>query len=263
VIDLHCHILPGVDDGATDLTESEAALGRMYEQGIRGIVVTPHIQASILLRPGEAEAASLLLDEAWKSLLELGRDRHPDLSLHRGAELMLDHPNPDLKQSWLRLAGTRFVLVEFLGMLIPPRATDVLAALVRSDFVPVIAHPERYRNAGDDCRDALGWREVGARLQVNCGSLLGGYGPEACRRAWRLLEAASVDYLASDYHARGGYPVGECRRALQEEGANAQFDLLLCTNPARLLENLDPLDVPPTDPRLSPWKKLVKRSRFW
>lgn len=263
LIDLHCHLLAGVDDGAANAAEAGAALRIMYEQGVRGIVVTPHVQASALLRQGEQVRQAALLDEAWRSLHEIGRTRYPDLALHRGVELMLDNPAPDLSEPWLKLAGTRFVLVEFLGMLIPPRATEALADLVRAGVVPVIAHPERYRNTASDGRDARAWREAGARLQVNCGSLLGGYGPEACQKAWSLLETASVDYLGSDFHARGGYPVRECKVALEEEGAAAQFDLLFCTNPARLLEGLDPLEVPPTDPRLSPWKKLMKRGRFW
>lgn len=262
MIDLHCHLLPGVDDGATDLLEADAALRRMYDQGVRGIVVTPHVQASSLIRLGEPEHTAARLGEAWSSLVHLGR-RIPDLALYRGVELMLDQPHPLLDASWLRLAGTRFVLVEFLGMLVPPRATEVLAELARGGFVPVVAHPERYRNASADCREALAWRETGARLQVNCGSLVGGYGPEACRRAWTLLETASVDYLASDYHARGRYPLQESRQALLAEDAADQFELLFSTNPARLLEDADPLELGPVQPRLSPWKKLVRRGKFW
>lgn len=263
LIDFHCHILPGVDDGAVDLAEAERAVERMYEQGARAIVVTPHVQASTLLREEEAASAESLLDEAWKALVGMSAERHPDLNLHRGTELMLDHPNPHLNLDWVRLGGTQFVLVEFLGMLIPPRVADVLASLVEQGYTPVVAHPERYRNVAETSRDARVWREAGARLQVNCGSLLGMYGPDPCRRAWSLLESASVDYLASDYHARGTYPVEACRRVLQEEGATAQLDLLLCTNPARLLEGLAPEEVPPTDERPSPWKRLIRRGKFW
>lgn len=263
MIDLHCHVLPGVDDGALDIDESADAIDRMYRQGIRGIVVSPHVASSALFRMEEREAIEQRLADAWAALQALRDRSFPDLRLHRGTELMLDHPSPDLNPDWLRLGGTRFVLVEFLGMMIPPRAGDVLAGLVRGGYVPVIAHPERYRNAAPDCGEARAWRESGARLQVNCGSLLGGYGPDAEKRAWSLLQSGSADYLASDYHTRGTYPLGESARALERVGASPQFALLFSTNPARLLDGQDPLDVPPTDPRLSAWKRIVRRGRFW
>ncbi len=262
MIDFHCHILPGVDDGAGDPEESAAAIERMYAQGIREIIVSPHVSSSALFRLEEREALETGLEAAWDSLQRL-RERHPDLRLHRGAELMLDHPGPDLGVDWLRLAGTRFILVEFLGMMIPPRAADVLGTIIQRGYVPVIAHPERYRNASPDCREARAWRAAGARLQVNCGSLLGGYGADAERRAWSLLRTGSADYLASDYHARGTYPVAECGRVLNSVGAALQFELLMSTNPARLLEGLDPVEVPPAEPPLPAWKRFVRRGRFW
>jgi protein-tyrosine phosphatase len=263
MIELHCHVLPGVDDGAADGSESGVALGRMYEQGVRQVIVTPHVNSSFLLRPKSRAVVSESLDEAWVTLLAVRDANFPDLALHRGSELMLDHPQPDLSFDWVRLAGTRFVLVEFPGMSIPPRAADALAGLVASGYVPVIAHPERYWNAGPECADAVGWRSAGARLQVNCGSLLGQYGREAARRARHLLRAGAVDYLASDYHARGEYPVEQCRRVFTEEGCGDQSELLLCTNPARLLEGENPLDVPPVALPESKWQRLPGIRRFW
>lgn len=263
MIDLHNHLLPGVDDGAVDIAESRAALERMYDQGVRALAVTPHVRASSLFKTTARKRIVALLEGAWNSLVDLGKSDFPDLRLFLGTELMLDHPNPDLAPEWVRLAGTRYVLVEFPGMLIPPRAVDALSTIVEHGYTPVVAHPERYRNATADCDQAQSWREVGARLQVNCGSLLGFYGGDATRRAWSLIEAGSVDYLASDYHARGRLPIEECRRLLDEEGAGAQSELLLRTNPARLLEGLDPLEVPPTGQRTPRWKRLVRKGLFW
>jgi protein-tyrosine phosphatase len=203
------------------------------------------------------------LDEAWTAVVELCAAKYPDLILHRGAELMLDHPNPDLGLDWIRLAGTRFVLLEFPGLMIPPRAVEALSPLVQSGYTPVMAHPERYRNSSQSCAEAMEWKGAGARLQVNCGSLLGHYGSPAVQRARHLLQQGAVNYLASDYHARGPYPLRECQRVLEDAGCSDQSTLLLCTNPARLLEGLDPLDVPPIDPSESFWKKLAGLRRFW
>ncbi len=263
MIDFHCHILPGVDDGAADQEECRAAIGRMHAQGVRDIVVSPHLASSALLRMEERERIERDLKSGWDTLRLIGATHFPDLRFYRGAELMLDHPNPHLELDWVRIAGTRSVLVEFLGMMIPPRAADVLAAMIRRGYVPVVAHPERYRNASLDCREARAWRDAGARLQVNCGSLLGGYGLDAEKRAWSLLQLSAVDYLASDYHARGPYPLTACEQALKSVGAGDQFAILMNTNPSRLLNNLDPVAVPPIDPPVPAWKKLLYKARFW
>ena len=128
---------------------------------------------------------------------------------------MLDTPSPDLSDARLRLGGTRFTLVEFPFMVIPPNGPRALFELKMAGWAPVLAHPERYGNASAEFGDAEEWRRVGAHLQVNCGSLLGRYGAKAQQLAWGLLERGWVDYLSSDYHARGTCPVAECRRALQ------------------------------------------------
>lgn len=263
MIDLHCHLLSGVDDGAPDVAATKASIERMARQGVTGFVVTPHVSTMELLRSSGAERVATALDAAWAVMAELRATDFPDLSIGRGTELMLDHPSPDLSPDWVRLAGTKFVLIEFPGMMIPPRATEALAPLVAAGYVPVIAHPERYRNASADCAEAIQWRQTGARLQVNCGSLLGHYGSGAARRARCLLEQGAADYLASDYHARGPYPAEASRKVLESAGAAEQFDLLLCTNPARLLDGLDPLEVAPVDPPASPWRKLVGMRRIW
>lgn len=263
MIDLHCHLLSGVDDGAPDLAATRASIERMIESGVTGFVVTPHVNTMELLRPSGAKRVAAALDEAWAAITEIGAAEFPQLTIRRGTELMLDHPSPDLSPDWVRLAGTRFVLIEFPGLMIPPRATEALAPLVADGYVPVMAHPERYRNASSDCAEAIAWRQTGARLQVNCGSLVGQYGTGATRRARLLLEHGVVDYLSSDYHTRGAYPVEASRKVLESAGAAEQTELLLCTNPARLLQNLDPIEVAPVSPPESPWRKLVGMRRIW
>ncbi len=263
MIDLHCHLLSGVDDGASDLAATKDSIERMVRQGVTGFVVTPHVSTMELLRPSGPQRIASALDVAWAAINELRDAEFPDLTILRGTELMLDHPSPDLSLAWVRLAGTRFVLIEFPGRLSPPRAAEALAPLVAAGFVPVMAHPERYRNARADCAEAIEWRKTGARLQVNCGSLLGHYGSSTTQRARCLLEQGAADYLASDYHARGPYPVEATRKVLESVGAAEQLELLLCTNPARLLDDLDPVEVAPVDPPASPWRKLVGMRRIW
>lgn len=257
MIDLHGHQLPGVDDGAPDLAATRRAIDRMLAQGVGGFVATPHVRATGLLADGGPERVAMKLDPAWAALTELCATEYPDLVVHRGAEVMLDHPLPDLSPDWVRLAGTRFALVEFPSMMIPPRSVDALISLTRAGFTPVVAHPERYRNASLNGAEAIAWKRAGALLQVNCGSLLDNYGSEATQRARRLLSLGAVDCLAGDYHCRGPYPIDECRRILQESGAADEAEALLSINPARLLDGLDPVEVPPIQLSDTRWKVLA------
>jgi len=249
--DIHCHLLPGVDDGAVDLDDAMTGLQAVFDAGVRQIVLTPHLRVSALVR---ANGVDPVANEA-EGLRVAAASRFPDLMLARGSEVMLDLPHADLSLPWLRLGGSRFVLVEFAGFWIPPRSLAALKVLVESGYVPVMSHPERYENAQREGREAIAWREAGMRLQVNCGSLLGHYGPIARDRAWHLLAAGVVDCLASDYHGRGPYPVGECVRLLEVAGGGQQARQLMGINPGRMVQGADPVDV---DPLARP-ESLIRR----
>lgn len=244
MIDFHNHLIPGVDDGAASLDESRAALEAYRAQGVESVVATPHLKASLAQTPEALEAYLAQVDAAWDGLQALAAAEFPGVRLARGFEVMLDTPAPRLADPRLRLAGTSFVLVEFPFMSVPPNAENTLFELKVAGWTPVIAHPERYANADAEGRGAAGWKRVGALLQVNAGSVLGKYGPEARSRAWNLLGQGLADFVASDYHARGTLHLGPCREALSGAGGEAQAALLMDDNPARLLAGEAPLPVP-------------------
>jgi protein-tyrosine phosphatase len=261
VIDFHSHLVPGVDDGASDLEQSRAALAVMRDQGIRALVTTPHIQASLVSQPAELEAYLGRVDHAFAQLQALARADFPDLRVERGHEVMLDTPAPDVSDPRLRLAGTSFVLVEFPYMTVPPGAAQVLFELKLAGWQPVIAHPERYANVETDLSGCEEWRRVGGLLQVNGGSLLGRYGKPAQDVAWHLLRRGMADYLSSDFHARGTLHAAGVRDALEREGGAEQARLLMNENPARLLEGKPPRPVPPLERPRSLWRRLAGRFR--
>lgn len=260
MIDFHNHLIPGVDDGASDAAQSRAALEAFRAQGVDRVVCTPHVSGDATRRPGELVQVLGALDRGWAELAAVAAG-FPDMQVMRGAEVMLDTPEPDLSDPRLRLAGTRFVLVEFPFMVIPPNGPRALFDLKMAGWSPVLAHPERYANAQESLDDAEEWRRVGALLQVNCGSLLGKYGDRAHRLAWGLLERGWADYLSSDYHARGTCPVAECRGELERRGAAEQAVLLTETNPARLLAGQAPLPVPPAAARRPLWRRVLGLER--
>lgn len=244
MIDFHNHLIPAVDDGAADDDEARAGLEAMHAQGITTVVCTPHVSGALTRDAGALARRLDEIDAGWQALRRAA-EGGPEVALHRGAEVMLDTPEPDLSDPRLRLAGTRFVLVEFPFMSVPPNAPNAIFDLKMKGWVPVLAHPERYGNAAADLSDAEQWRQVGALLQVNAGSLAGRYGERPQRLAWGLVERGWADYLSSDFHARGRVHTAAAVAELDRRGAAGQRRRMTEENPARLLAGEAPLPVPP------------------
>ncbi|HEV7590436.1 MAG TPA: CpsB/CapC family capsule biosynthesis tyrosine phosphatase [Longimicrobium sp.] len=261
MIDFHNHVLPGVDDGAADLPEALAALEAFAAQGVDTVVATPHLSGADTLHPAALERALARVDAAWEELGRAAARALPGVRLARGAEVMLDVPTPDLSDPRVRLAGTRFVLVEFPFMAVPPHAAGALLGLREAGWHPVLAHPERYVNAAVSLADAAEWRRAGAALQVNAGSLLGRYGEGPRRIAWGLVERGWADYLCSDFHARGRCATAEAAAALLRAGGEPQARRLTVENPARLLADRPPLPVAPLRPRAPLWRRVFRPGR--
>jgi protein-tyrosine phosphatase len=243
IVYFHNHLLPGVDDGAQTVEEALLALQAFAADGVRAVIVTPHVDASQTMRPSELAVRLAELDEAWEKLKPLAEQA--GVRVERGVELLLDVPEPDLSDARLRLAGGRFLLMEFPFMMIPPQSARAVGAIAAAGYKPIIAHPERYVGFASQVELAAEWKASGAFLQVNGGSLLGRYGAEPRRLAFELLERGWVDYLCSDYHARGPTLVNEYRALLESNNALEQSYTLTETNPARLLDGLAPLPVFP------------------
>lgn len=259
VIDFHSHLIPGVDDGASDLAQTRSALELLRAQGVRTVIMTPHMRGSLTIRTEEAAEYLARIDQAWEQVRTLRDAEFPDLRVERGMEVMLDNPTLDLSDPRVRLAGTGFVLLEFPFMTIPPNAVAALFQVKMAGWTPVIAHPERYANLDESLADVEEWCRIGAFLQVNSGSLLGRYGSREKGIAWALLERGLAHYLSSDYHARGRCAVAESRAEMERRGAGEQMRLLTEINPARLLDGAPPLPVPPIRrPRWS-WSWLLGR----
>lgn len=258
-VDIHSHLVPGVDDGAPTLDDALESVGRMAALGIRTILTTPHFDASLLSVPAGEERIEEV-EAAFQSLVEAAAARHPDVRLLRGFEIMLDEPSPDLSDARVRMAGTSSVLVEWPSMEVPPGTPEVLARLRSRGWRPIVAHPERYRRADDVVALGEAWREAGAVLQVNHASLTGGYGSRAERAAWSLLEAGLVDCLASDHHGRPHLPLQltEVVDRLEALDAGEQMKMLVRTNPLRLVEDEDPLPVRPVRMGRG-WRERIRR----
>ncbi|MCG6957416.1 MAG: hypothetical protein LJF04_15610 [Gemmatimonadetes bacterium] len=262
--DIHSHLVPAVDDGARSLDDTLASVELMKERGIRKILTTPHLDGTLTLDRTRLEERLAEVDEAFERAAAAVGRRFPDVEFRRGHEVMLDDPDVDLSDPRVRLAGTRFVLIEWPRLHLPPGTSQVLRRIDDEGFASIVAHPERY--VGMDLHVAGAWRDAGAYLQVNYGSLVGRYGRDARRFALALMRRGWADYLASDYHGRPDRDLYHAEawdslEALDGDDALAQMCL---TNPARVFRDEEPLPVPPLPPERGFWAKVkgILRQEF-
>jgi protein-tyrosine phosphatase len=264
ITDFHSHLIPGVDDGAQNPADSAAALARFRAEGATQIITTPHFMGSLTLDRSHGEQRLAEIDAGWEQLRAVVESDAARMGtamrVERGVEVMLDVPDPDLTDDRLRLSGGPFALVEYPMLRLPPvNAEFALSGLRARGWIPVVAHPERYRNLDPTLADLARFRGAGAFLQMNAGSLFGDYGKTAAGHARRILLAGEADYVASDYHARGEPGMQRFVGAMADAGFSEQAELLTVTNPGRLLAGEPPLAVPPIQPRQesrSLWERL-------
>lgn len=232
MIDLHTHLLPGVDDGSRSIADSLPVIAAFREGGVTAIACTPHLEASRM------KAAPV---EAHRQLLrELQQAAGPAPRLLSGWEIMIDAPGGDYTDPRLHLGDSNAVLVEFMRTNIPAGADDELWRIRTSGVVPVVAHPERYWGCTVERVEA--WRRYGAVIQLDVSALL------ASRRvsdlAAELLARGLADIVASDTHIDQRSLVAG-RAWLTEYGSPEIATLLTAENPRRVLAGEEMLPVPP------------------
>ncbi|MES2180455.1 MAG: CpsB/CapC family capsule biosynthesis tyrosine phosphatase [Gemmatimonadota bacterium] len=232
MIDIHCHLLPGVDDGSQSVEQSLPVLDRFAADGVEVLVLTPHLTVTqIPTAPWERNLAIL---EELKTVAPRS------LELRLGWEIMLDEPGGDLRPAHLHLGGSRAVLVEFPHMRVPITAGDELYRIRCSGVVPVLAHPERYHGCTLDLVEE--WRHAGAVIQMDTGGLLG-RGPKS-KLSRALVEEGLCDLFSSDNHG-DSRSLATARDWLLEVSTQEHADLLTHTNAARLLAGEPVLAAPP------------------
>ena len=241
-LDFHNHVIPGVDDGAPTIEASLSALAVMKAQGIRHIIASPHLRASAVPHQHDPDGYFERVNAAWQRLIAASKSV-ADVAIYRGFEILLDVPAIDLSDPILRLAGSKFVLVEFGFSTIPPHSADALFQIKMQNCVPILAHPERYADVQERASQIVDWLKVGAHLQANAGSFTGHYGPAAKRTAWLLLKVGALSYVCSDYHAMGKCHTASAYAAIGRRYGPEIARLLFSENPMRILKNEGPVPV--------------------
>ena len=198
MVDIHCHILPGVDDGAWDL-EAAVEMARIAVRcGVSRIIATPHFKGV----PGSLAQMPEIFRQVQR-LRKAIEEEKLELDLLPGAEVLCVPQTLELaRKEWLPTLGdSRYVLTEFYFDASAAFMDATLEELERLGYQPVVAHPERYGAVQRDPGLAREWFERGVVLQLNKGSVLGAFGHRAAETAERLLYRGRVHVIASDAHS--------------------------------------------------------------
>lgn len=199
MIDLHCHILPGIDDGAQNIDEALGLAHAAVENGIKYCVLTPH------MHEGRYQNDRSSLIPHLQSFRQALADASIELQLGLAAEVRIGFEI----LSWLqageipflgKYSGRDVMLLELPHDQIPVGAEKLTARLIADGIQPLIAHPERNKHVIRNLDAIRPFVEMGCLLQVTSGSVIGAFGPPAQQRAHELLEMGCVHILATDAH---------------------------------------------------------------
>ena len=242
MIDLHCHLLPGVDDGAETLAESLEMARTAVADGTVQLACTPHIYPGLYENDGPSIMAAV--DRLQKALDEADIN----LRLLTGADVQLA---PDMVEGLKTgriptLAGTRYFLFEPPHHVAPPRMPDMIFRLVAEGYVPVITHPERLTWIEDHYDTVCDAFDGGAWIQLTAGSVTGYFGRRAQYWSERMLDEGRVHLIASDGHnMRRRRPVLSAARdaVAMRLGEAAALDMVR-GRPEGILLDRSPEDMP-------------------
>jgi protein-tyrosine phosphatase len=264
LIDLHCHLLPGIDDGARNLEMALAMAHMASSESITTIACTPHILPGVYNNTGPAIRVAVA--RLRESISEAGIP----IALVAGADV---HIAPDLgvqlrEGRVLTLNDSRYLLLEPLHHLLPPRLEDLIFGLQTAGYVPILTHPERL--SWIEGRYDLIKRFVNnsVLMQITAGSLLGQFGRRPRYWAERMLDDGLCHLLATDAHdtERRAPRMAEARElAAQRLGRDEATNLVL-RRPQGILNNLSPAELPALphaeDPRTHSCAEVASRSNI-
>lgn len=196
LIDIHTHILYGIDDGARSIQEAMALLEEECRQGVDQILLTPHYG----LKFGHPDIR--LLRERYETLCKEAEVYYPDLKLYLGSELYYEQETVRHLKEGLAptLNDTRYVLVEFGVSTSFSGILRAVQELCYAGYFPVLAHVERYQAVFGHMDRAQELVDSGAYLQVNAGSMIGGFFDKKAAFCRKLLNEGLLHLLGSDCH---------------------------------------------------------------
>ena len=248
MIDIHTHVLPGVDDGAPDDETALAMCKMAAEAGTTDLVLTPHSNAQFRFDPKHTEEKRQEMQTA------VGEGFY----LHRGCDLHLDLRNIEAalaNPSDFTINGHTYLLVEFSEEILMQGTARVFRQFEEAGIVPVVTHPERNRLLRGNLRRLAKWVERGCLLQITGQSLLGSFGERAEQAAIAMMDSGLVHFVASDSHNLNGRPptLDEAYEAVADRWGDKEADRLFIDDPWAALWG-EKIEAP--EPK-------VRRRRWW
>ena len=261
MVDIHCHVLPGVDDGAPTMEVALAMLQRGAQAGTRSAVVMPHIKA------GAGKEISEFHHRRLGELREAAARADIPVELHQGAELEFCF-GLEVVAQWptVGLAGSQYILVDLPHGPLSPFVGKGFFELMAAGFRPILAHPERHRELAMSRSLMERLRHQGLLFQVTAGSFTGGFGRRAQATAEMMLREGWVEFVASDGHSLVKRPLSlrSARARVEELGGSDEARRLFYHNPRALIQG-EPISVvhpsrsPNASRQLSAWRRLLQR----
>src|SRR5580658_8466283 len=247
MVDVHCHILPGLDDGPANMELSLAMAESAIADGITHVVATPHSSNEFVfdyVRVREL-CEQLQLKIGNRLILATGCDFH--LNPENLEALRADAPRFCVNQR-------DYLLVEFNEFSIPPAMDQTLHEIQLMGLRPVITHPERNAILRLQTERLARWVRLGCFIQVTAGSLTGGFGPGAQKDAWRWMADGLVHFVASDAHNTRGRPLRlqPAFDAVQEQFGEEKARALFLENPMAAFEGRELPHVPQLPDEIDP-----------
>ncbi|MDU4934698.1 MAG: CpsB/CapC family capsule biosynthesis tyrosine phosphatase [Peptostreptococcaceae bacterium] len=237
MIDMHCHILPGIDDGASDLEEALEMARIAESEGIKKIVNTSHFHPEFKYTMGEE------LVEAINSFNVALKANKIDLEVLIGNEIYYtDEIIEELHNlNFHTLNNSKYLLIEFSPMNVPKNLADVVYEVKLKGYIPVLAHVERYNNIIENPNIIYDCIKEGAIIQVNASSILGKHGKEIKKVSDILLDNNMIHIVASDAHGseRRRPQLREAYEFVKNKYSEETADNLFKNNQSLIIENKD------------------------
>jgi protein-tyrosine phosphatase len=249
MIDLHCHVLPAIDDGARSIEEAVAMCRAAAEDGCSGVVATPHQRRAgwwncdrahlAGLRRALAAAVAREIPEAPRFQVLAGAEIRVDGQLLAEVEALAGAADRDGGTGVTPLAGSRYLLLEFAGGEAPEAAADLVHELSVAGWRPILAHPEHIPWMAESLGAVARLVSLGALCQVTAMSITGDFGRRAQTDTLRLIETGLVHFVASDAHDLKRRPPGlsRARRALAARWGEELAARLCEENPRAVVQD--------------------------
>jgi protein-tyrosine phosphatase len=265
VIDLHSHILPGIDDGSPDLETSLAMARLAVADGIEVMACTPHFL------PGRYDNTSDDVRVRVAALNQKLIEEDIDLALVVGADAHIRSDFLDClkRHQILRLHDSRYVLFEPSHVMLPPQLEEQLSQILAAGYVPILTHPERFKWIENNYAVFERLVKAGVWMQITAGSLTGKFGSRPQYWSQKMLAEGLVHILASDAHNITSRPpiLSEAFALAKQQIGLEEARHLVFTRPNAVLENSTPEDCPPLPSlkrsiqRISKWRKIFLQAR--